>query len=183
MINWLLGVHKPCTVYLAVPMTGYEKTERVAISRHADSVMRDLGLEPWSPVLEEHVKPGRGVIKADKKGLDHIWKELDKPVIRDKMAVMCLIDADGKSFGVEREYMLMRGVYWRPVVLVSPKHARGYFSIANYEDDCIVGTVEQAAAYIALNWGTLDKRIKWRLRMYARSLGRWILIHVRGFWL
>ncbi len=77
-----------------------------------------------------------------------------------------------KSFGIEREYMLQRGVLWKPVVLVvTPGTA---LSVAEFEDDAVMYSVDQAAKYINKMWGTRWKRWKWRFLMLNRSFPRWI---------
>lgn len=171
-------IEKPCTVYLAQPMTGYDKEEMVQKMKQAKFIFEQHGLKVWSPVLEEGVA-GKGPLKATTNSLDVVWP-MDKQALRYKCFVFVNLQADDKSFGCEREYGLMRDCYWRPCVMVSKKHAQGYKSIANYEDDGIKGEYHSTAQFVAENWGTFQKRRMWQLRMYGKSLLKWFGIHLWG---
>jgi hypothetical protein len=167
-------------VYLAQGMTGYKKSEQVQLAKHAVGVFASRGIATLSPVLEEGVKDEPGVVTNNSVDLDWKWYGLDKPALKYKCFVLCVLTADLKSFGCEREQMLMRGCYFRPMVIVSPRHAAGYKSIANKEDDYIAGSVEEAAAYIDVMWGTWMKRRKWQMKMYSGSILKWVGIHLWG---
>lgn len=169
---------KKCLVYLAIPMTGYDKRDMVKLSRHALKVLKKHGLEGWSPVIKERVKSEHGVLTNTGNRLLPKWR-MDKGALR-KCDVFLNLRGDEKSFGCEREFMLMRGSYFKPAVVVSPRHANGYFSIANYEDDALVGTIEEAALLIADRWGTFPKRFFWRLNIYNRCLPKFIFTHLFG---
>lgn len=172
------AMNKPCTVYLAQPMSGYPKEEMLQIVKQAKFVFEQYGLKVWSPVLQEGVK-GRGPLKTPAEELNWIWP-MDKNALRYKCFVFANLEADKKSFGVEREFGLMRDCYWRPCVTVSVKHAAGYKSIANYEDDSIVGDLHSAAREIQAQWGTFEKRRLWQLKMYGRSIFGWLGVHIWG---
>lgn len=169
-----------CCVYLAQSMTGYEKHEQVQLAMLARGVFNEFGLDVVSPVLEEGIKDEVGVLDNTLVDLNWKWKDIDKPALKYKCFVICVLNADNKSFGCEREYMLMRGCYWKPVVIVSPKHAGGYSSIANLEDDYIAGTVEEAAAFISGHYGKFWDRRLWQFRMYKKSFLGWLIIHLKG---
>jgi hypothetical protein len=61
---------------------------------------------------------------------------------------------------------------WKPVVIVVDPGT--VLSVAEFEDDYVTYSVEQAAKYISDMWGTRWKRWKWRIAMLDRSLPKWI---------
>jgi hypothetical protein len=137
------------------------------------NVLKDRGLIPISPVLEEQVKdePGK-LINSDKERLHKFWKR-DKYIIR-RIAHVVLIDhGEMKSFGMEREYMLNRGVLWKPTVLLVAQGTP--LSVAEFEDDIVTYSVHAAAEFIARNWGSRWKRWCWRAKMLNRSLIGWLV--------
>jgi hypothetical protein len=114
-----LNITLPCRVYLAIPMTGYDKQEMIQISKQAIFLAKQYGLDAWSPVVYEGVC-GRGKLEADTT-LTEKWA-MDKVALRYKCFVFLNLQADNKSFGCERELGLMRYSYWRPVVSISQRH-------------------------------------------------------------
>lgn len=158
---------KPCSVYVACPMTGYDKQEMIRQSKMACSILRRYGLVPWSPVLEEKID-GKGLLENSKQTLDWKWEELDKSAL-NRCFVFLNIRFDEKSFGCEKEGGRHRFSEWQPTVMVSPKHFAGYYSIANYEDDLIVGSIEEAARQIQGRWGTWRKRFVWKLKIFRHA--------------
>jgi hypothetical protein len=171
-------INKPCTVYLAQPMSGYDKEDMVQVVKMAKFVFEQYGLQVWSPVIQEGVS-GRGPLDTPSSDLDWIWP-MDKSALRWKCFVFVNLEADKKSFGCENEYGIMRYCYWRPSLLVSVKHAAGYKSIASYEADALLGELHSAARHIRDNWGTFWQRRLWQARMYSRSSVNWLLIHTWG---
>jgi len=157
-------------VYLAQPMTGYSKTEAVKLARYAVLEFGRVGISCFSPVLEEGVKGEPGVIVSE--GLDWKWA-MDKDAM-NRCFVLVNIRADAKSFGCEDEYGRHRYSEWQPSIRVSPRHADGYFSIANYQSDSVVGTIPEAAALVQERWGSRTKRIIWKLKIWAH-LPYWVL--------
>jgi hypothetical protein len=160
-----------CVAYVACKMTGRDKLEMVRRAKYVCKTLRRYNIEPISPVMEEQVQAERGKLtNHDKPRLKIFWKR-DKDIIRYESHVVLIDQAQMKSFGIEREYMLQRGVLWKPVVLVvEPGTA---LSVAEFEDDAVMYSVDQAARYIQQMWGTRWKRWKWRVRMLDRSLPKW----------
>lgn len=161
-----------CIVYIASPMSGYEKSDMIARAHRVCEIFRESGLTPVSPILEEKVPdtPGK-LINSDKERLYGYWQR-DKQIIIEEAHIVFIDHAERKSFGCEREYALQRGVLWKPVVIyVAPGTPT---SVAEWEDDVIVTSVHEAARIIAENWGTRQKRFKWRVRMLIRTLPKWL---------
>lgn len=172
-----VNISRPCKVYLAIPMTGYDKQEMIQISKQAIFLAKQYGLEAWSPVVYEGVS-GRGKLEADQT-LTEKWA-MDKYSLRYKCFVFLNLRADDKSFGCEREYGLMRDCYWRPCISISTKHSGNLVSIAQMEDDAIVAELHSAFREIRDKWGTWPKRRMWQIRMYRRSIVKWLGIHFVG---
>lgn len=168
-------------IYIACSMTGQDQLELIKKAKYEKLIFEKAGFRVFHPVLEEGLKHSHKPLTADAVTLPPKWR-LDKEAIRHSF---CLVDAsaDLKSEGREHELGLMRYCYWRPVVRISPRHASGFYSIACLEDDLIVGTVEEAAALIKDKFGTRRKRIIWRLKMLNRSVPRFLLEQIRGFFL
>ena len=166
-----------CGVYLAQAMTGQDRHEQVTLAKLAVEICEAQGLRPLSPVLEEKIKDEAGPLENTGEELDGKWRGIDKPALKHKCFVLCVLNADLKSFGCEREYMLMRGAYWQPAVIVSPRHANGYISIANFEDDYIAGSITEAAAYINQRWGTWPKRFIWKVKVLCK-MPKWLLLQL-----
>jgi hypothetical protein len=150
-----LNITLPCRVYLAIPMTGYDKQEMIQISKQAIFLAKQYGLDAWSPVVYEGVC-GRGKLEADTT-LTEKWA-MDKVALRYKCFVFLNLQADNKSFGCERELGL----------------------IAQMEDDVIVGDLHTAFRTIRDKWGTWPKRRMWQIKMVARSLPRWLGVQFVG---
>lgn len=153
-----------------MPMSGYDRPTMIRRSRELIALGAKYGVTVISPVIEEKVS-GRGALRqTDEVQLYTFWKR-DKQIIRNRDgqgAHVVLIDkADKKSLGCEREHGLARYCLWKPVVSVMPK--RGY-NVATFEDDRIVDSADKAFELIAREYGTQMRRVKWRLRMLARSL-------------
>lgn len=166
----LSSVRKPCQVYLGIPMTGYDKQEMIQLSKMACFIARQYGLIPWSPVLEEHVM-GRGKLKSD--------ATLTAKWIMDKKALnssFCFVNlrADEKSFGCEDEYGRHRYSEWQPSFRISPRHAQGYMSIANFQSDGVFGDMHTCFQYIGNNFGRLHQRQLFKIRIWSKSALPWI---------
>ncbi len=159
-------------VYIACPMSLRDKAEMVARAKRVSDILKDYGITPISPVIEEQVKPEPGkLINADRERLRGFWTR-DKEILVERAHAMLWDHAHEKSFGCEREYALNRFCLWKPTVILVPQ---GYgTSVAEWEDDCIVRSVEEAAKHIVLLWGTRRKRILWRVQMLTRTLPVWL---------
>lgn len=159
-------------VYVATKMTGCNKDELVRRATYISTEFAKRGIRVISPVLEEKVEavPVK-LVNRDREQLREFWRR-DKEIIRYHAHVVLLDRGDQKSFGMEREYCLSRGVLWKPTVLLVPEGIA--LSVAPFEDDAIFTSVATAADYIVETWGTRWKRIKWRANMLNRSLPRWL---------
>lgn len=166
--------------YIAHGMTGRSGTELIDESLHVLEICKRNGIDPLDPVIEEGVKKSDGKVNSPNDVLPRLWKR-DKEMIR---AAHVLIDvtANRKSEGVAHEIGYARYGLWKPVIRVSLDYARSQnISIANLEDDLIVASIEQAAFIAQLRWGTFGKRFRWRIKMLARCLPKWIK-HQIGEW-
>lgn len=159
-------------VYIACRMTGRDKLEMVHRARRVCEIFREFGITPISPVIEEHVKEDEGkLINNDKERLKGFWKR-DKEIIIKEAHVIFLDHAEMKSFGMEREYALSRGVLWKPTLIYLPPATP--VSVAQFEDDAIFTSVHEAAKHIVDKWGTKHKRNVWRMKMLLRTLPGWL---------
>lgn len=159
-------------VYLACKMTGRDKLEMVHRARRVCEIMREYGITPISPVIEEHVSETEGkLINNDRDRLHGFWKR-DKEIIVKQAHVVFMDHAEMKSMGMEREYALCRGVLWKPIVIYLPPGTP--ISVAQFEDDAIFHSVHEASEHIVKTWGTPFKRRVWRVKMLIRTLPRWL---------
>ena len=163
---------RPLTVYLAIPMTGFDRAHMVELSRQALELAEKYGIKAWSPVLIEKVPDKRGRLFNNDNSLNWKWP-LDMHAMNNSFAFINL-RADEKSFGCEDEYGRHRYSEWQPVVRVSPKHAAGYKSIANYQTDIVVGTVEEAMQELSARFGTWQQRFTWKVALLVKSGPRWL---------
>lgn len=160
----------PCSVYLGIPMTGYDQHQMVEVSKAALEICKKYGLVGWSPVLHEHVPDKKIKLKADH-SLDWKWP-MDKDALNNCFAFANL-RADEKSFGCEDEYGRHRYSEWQPCVRVSPKHSKGYWSIANYQTDYLAPDWEDGARALSEKFGKRSQRIQWKLGIWKRSYLKW----------
>lgn len=166
---------RPCGVYLAQPMTGFDKAEMVQLAKQAAFIAEQYGLKPWSPVLMEGVA-GRGKLKADGT-LPEKW-DMDKNALNDNF-VFVNLRADEKSFGCENEFGRHRYSEFQPSFLISPKHAHGYVSIANHQADGIFGDMHSCFKYISENYGHLHQRQLFKLKIWLHSGPSWTFRQLR----
>ncbi len=167
-----------CIVYLATKMTNKDKHEQVARAKYACAILKQYGITPLSPVFAENVEDSPGpLVNDDKERLGRLWAR-DKEIIRYESHVVLVDGANEKSYGVEREYMLNRGVLWKPTVLLMPPPG---LSVITFEDDYVTHDLHIAGEFIRKKWGTRTKRIMWRLKMLTRTLPRWILGQIYAF--
>lgn len=164
-----------CVVYCATRMTGRSKHDQVKRAQYVCQILKQYGLTPISPVLEENVDDSPEVLVNDnKEKLEGFWRR-DKYIIR-RIAHVVLVDgAHEKSMGVEREYALSRFCIWKPTVLIMPNIG---LSVSDFEDDYRTNDVHIAGAFIQHKFGTQWRRINWRIRMLAKSLPLWLLDQV-----
>lgn len=167
----LANIHKPCSVYLAQPMSGYDKEEMIQLAKLACFIARQYGLKPWSPVLHEGIR-GKGDLKVDG-SLSWKWP-MDKKALN---GCFCFVNlrADEKSFGCEDEYGRQRYSEWQASFRISPKHAAGYKSIANYQSDGVFGDMHTCFKHISDTLGTLPQRQMFKLKIWATSGIPWLV--------
>lgn len=167
-----------CIVYCATRMTGRDQAEMVKRAKYVCHVLREYGIEPISPVLEEQVPDVPGaLVNTDKDRLKGFWNR-DKFIIRHVAHVTLVDGAEAKSMGVEREYGLNRFCLWKPTVLIVDKHG---LTVADFEDDFITTDVHEAGVLIREKFGTFGKRFRWRLQMLFRTLPAWLYYQVLAF--
>lgn len=166
--------------YIGHGMTGRSGEELINESLYVLEVCKKYGIEPLDPVMVEGVKKVDPRVQASNEMLPLHWKR-DKEMIREAH-VFIDITANRKSEGVAHEIGYARYSLWKPVIRVSLDYARNQnISVANLEDDLIVASIEQAAYFAQLRWGTFGKRFRWRIKMFARCLPRWICYQLQEF--
>jgi len=166
-------------VYIACAMSERDKVEMVHRAKKVCEIFRYYGITPISPVIEEGVKEESGkLINSNKERLYSFWKR-DKKIIIEKAHVVLFDHAEMKSFGMEREYALNRGVLWKPSISYIP--VGHHTSVAQFEDDKIFHSIHEAAEYIVKMWGTSTRRRLWRLKMLNKSLLRWLWWQILAF--
>lgn len=151
-----------CSIYLATKITGRTGKQIWDEYNKALPIYQKYGIEVCSPI------PGEGIPYSDEPipnrpgdAGKQIWQKKDKPMI--KKVNVCVYP--GVSNGIMREYMLSRGVLWKPSVFIG----NGGF-IAELEDDKVCTSHEEAALTIYTRWGSLFKRLTWRLKLLNRCL-------------
>jgi hypothetical protein len=149
-------------VYLAQAMTFLSKKEVYEQDRKASTILRSYGIEVLSPVEKEKVEASdEKLIQQSESEFKKYWKD-DKQMIRDAHV---LLDISGYSTseGVRHEIGYARYALFMPIVRIHPKLG---LSVARFEDDQIVKTVEEAAQLIVSEYGTRWLRMKWRIRNF-----------------
>lgn len=155
--------------YVAGAMTGLTGYELVQRSKRVGKILRQYGIEPLDPVNVEGVKASTKVINSTYAQMVKYWSR-DKEMIREAHVLIDLTP-ERKSEGVAHEIGYARYFLWRPVVRVYSNGGRpSISSVAFFEDDLIVESLEEAAVKINQKWGTWYKRFKWRLGIYNQSL-------------
>lgn len=163
-------------VYTAGAMTGLSGDELVERSLQVGQVLSDHGIEVLDPVACEGVKPTAAPTQASHTDLAIYWRR-DKELIR-RAHVIFDITPEKKSEGVAHEIGYARYFLYKPVIRVymnggMPTKA----SVAYFEDDVLVSSLDEAC-HIALGmWGTPWLRIKWRLKLLQKV---WKSIYYKG---
>ena len=160
--------------YIAHGMTGRTGEELINESLHVLEVCKRYGVNPLDPVIEEGVKKTDPRVQSTNDVLPRLWKR-DKEMIRNAH-VLIDVTANRKSEGVAHEIGYARYSLWKPTIRVSMSYTRNpNISIANLEDDLIVASIEQAAYFAQLRWGTWGKRLRWRIKMLTRCFPKWVV--------
>ncbi len=162
-----------CSIYLAVRITGRTGKEIWDEYYKAAPIYQKYGIKVVSPLHGEDI-PYNDELVPNRPGEvgKAIWKTKDKPLIKE--VNVCVYP--GISNGIMREYMLSRGVLWKPSVFIG----HGGF-IAELEDDKVCTSHEEAALTIAVRWGSLFNRLTWRLSMLNRCILGFVWDQVKEF--
>jgi len=154
-------------------MTGRSKQDQVRRAKFVCNKLRQAGITPISPVLDEGVEETpEALVVGDREELRGHWTR-DKYIIARCAHVILFDGSDEGSVGVTREYGFARYCLWKPSIILWNK-PRG-ITVADFEDDAIVFTVEQAIDVILRNYFTRLQRWRWRRKMLFRSLPRWFV--------
>lgn len=168
-------------IYLAQKMTGLQCKQILKKAKQATKILNQLGLEVWSPAIEEKVPNSKRKLDVlSKEDLLAKWM-IDKKEGMQSCHVILDIDGDLHSEGVSIERGYMRWYLWRPTIRVkSPGHI---FSISNIEDDFIASNVRQAGIFIRRRWGTRWKWATWKLEHILFGMPKLLFKQIRSLWL
>lgn len=154
-------------IYTCAKMTGRDKKEMVETALHNKKIFEAYGIEVLDPILEEHVKPVKGIlIDTPVSLLKDYWKR-DKQMIREAHVIVDTTP-EMKSEGSSHEIGLARYGYWKPIVRMYSPNALPVSMIVYFEDDLVVHSPEEAAIQIQKFWGSWFKRFLWRIALYYR---------------
>ena len=161
--------------YTARSMTGEKWESLILRARYDQGFLFACNIEAIDPVLAEVASMDSiqsGVVGEGKwsnpEELAVHWAR-DKKLIR-RAHVLIDFSPEAKSEGISHEIGYARYALWMPVIRVYPRWAAvPSYSVALFEDDVVVGSIESAVQAIHDRWGTWWKRAKWRAAMYLRS--------------
>ncbi len=167
-------------VYTARGMTGRVKEDVVKEALVDKEYLEKAGFEVLDPVTSEGVQPTKERLISSKKAMDSFWPR-DKQMIREAHLIFDMTP-QLNSEGCKHEIGYGRYSLWKPVVRIFPKGQLPFkSSIAFYEDDCVVDSLEEAIEYSLRVHGTFLKRLKWRLKLLNRCLPRWVMFQIKEF--
>lgn len=167
-------------IYSARSMTGRIKEEVVGEAQTEKAFLEKAGFVVLCPVEKENVPATKQVLLSSKKAMLEFWPA-DKKMI-EECDVLFDMTPERKSEGVAHEVGYARYFLFRPVVRVYPKgKLPPPSSVAWFEDDAIVDSLEEAMEYTLRVHGTIWKRIKWRLSLYNRCLPKMIKVFIRSW--
>lgn len=162
-------------VYNARSMTGRVKEEVVAEAKADKEFLEKAGFTVLCPVEKEEVPATKQVLISSKKAMESYWPK-DKQMI-EEADVLFDLTPEKKSEGVAHEIGYARYFLYRPVVRV---YRDGKLptpsSVAYFEDDYVTDSLIDAVEYTLRVHGTRAKRLKWRLKLYARCLPKMIRV-------
>lgn len=171
--------------YTARRMSGLYWTDIALEAAFDKETLAEHGIEALDPVLAEIDEMGlvpAGRCGDGAKGQSYLaahWAR-DKRMIR-RSHVLIDLSPEQKSEGVAHEIGYARYELWKPVIRVYRNGQRPTASIAYFENDLIVNSLDDAAYWINEFWGTWPRRFWWRIKLYARcfpkhcwrKLGEW----------
>jgi len=168
-------------LYLAQKMTGLSCRQIRRKAKKATKTLESLGIEVWSPVIEEGVpNSNRKLDVLSKEDLLTKWM-IDKKEGMQGCHVILDLDGDLHSEGVSIERGYMRWYAWRPTIRVkAPGHV---YSISDIEDDFIAANVKQAGIFIRRRWGTRKKWIVWKLNHIIFGIPKMLWHQIKSLWL
>lgn len=146
-------------------MTGRSGKELVEQSKKVAFLSYYYKVEALDPIAAEEVHGDNKPLNNGGDLLKEYWRR-DKDMIK-RAHVIIDVTGPAKSEGVAHEIGLARYGYYKPVIRVWPNLDS---SIARLEDDVIADTIEAAIKLAVYRWGTPWKRLKWRIKLYARCL-------------
>lgn len=138
-------------VYLAGKMGGRLGLEVLAEREIAVRLCEEADLMPLDSAKNEDIKPGKVVdLRMDYLTMKAFVAK-DEYAIRSAQALLILTgDTPSEGTGLEFGLAIQLGI---PVVMVSPKRARGeLMGFWNIKADAIFATVEEAVDFIATNY-------------------------------
>jgi hypothetical protein len=154
-------------IYSAAKMTGRDKKEMVDMAIRNKKIFEGMGITVLDPILEENVKPVKGLLVDTPSALIKDYWNRDKQMIREAHVIVDTTPGE-KSEGVAHEIGYGRYFLWKPIVRMYPPDQKPASAIVFFEDDLIVHSVEEAAIQIQKYWGTWIKRFFWRVSLYNR---------------
>jgi hypothetical protein len=161
-------------------MTGFTKEQAYTLGLTAKNILEKHGITVLSPIFDTGIKPAKQKIKSlPSENFLKEWKK-DKELIRRSHILLDIV-AEAKSEGVAHEIAYARYFLWKPVVRVSKKYVKKGCSVAFYEDDLIVSSIEEAAKLMKKRWGTYELRKQWRVKMLRRSLPKFVRYQIEEF--
>lgn len=158
-------------IYVARAMTGRVKEEVVAEAKRDKAFLEQAGFEVLDPVTSEGVASTKETLLSPKHLMDVYWPR-DKQMIREAHAVFVMSPNVG-SLGCIREYGYSRYFLWKKTTTIFPEGTlpkEG--AVCYYEDDYVTDSLIDAIGDLLQTHGTLWKRLKWRIRIYNRSIGK-----------
>lgn len=167
-------------VYAARGMTSRIKSEVVEEAKRDKEILEKAGIVVLCPVEKEQVKPTDEKLVSSKEAMLDYWPA-DKAMIREAHVVFDF-SPHLNSEGVKHEIGYARYFLYRPIVRIFPKGKLPFkSSVAYFEDDYICDDVEEAVKYTLNTFGTVQKRIRWRMELYKRCLPNMIKCWIGGW--
>lgn len=167
-------------IYTARGMSNRPRKQVYKEAQRDRAMLRSHGITPLCPVEKEQVKNTAGTLLATKEQMDKFWSE-DKALIREAH-VLFDMTPELKSEGVAHEIGYARYFLFKPIVRVYPEGRMPVASsIAFYEADLVVDSIEEAIKIAKQRWGTVFNRFNWRIKMYRKSLLK-AIFHKLGEW-
>ena len=160
-------------IYTCAKMTGRDKKEMVETAIRNKKIFEAYNIKVLDPILEEHVKPVKGLLVDTPVGLLKDYWKRDKQMIREAHVVVDTTP-EQKSEGSAHEIGYARYALWKPVIRMYIGESKPLSMIVYFEDDLIVHSPEEAAVQINKYWGSWFKRFLWRVGLFNRCFLKWV---------